>query len=173
MIIEHPRVAGFALAAPTQGVLGETPTHHRVSVDVAAGQTVTLVVALERPIEERIAIGGIGAAELGAFAESAGIPARVRALLTRVAELQRTLSDRQQALTALEGERTRIVADQARLRANLEAVPAESELRTRYLGALGETEDRIVALDQSIGAARDAVKLAKEELAQFIASLTL
>ncbi|MBK9259755.1 MAG: hypothetical protein IPM54_07940 [Polyangiaceae bacterium] len=173
MIIEHPRIAGFALVAPMQGVLGETTTHHRVSLEVAAGQTAMLEVILERPIEERMSIGGIGVEALGVFAQSAEISETVRAALRRVAELQRTLSGRQQALAALEADRTRIAADQERLRKNLEAVPAESDLGTRYLAALAETEDRIAALDQSIAAARDGVKMAKDELEQFIASLSL
>jgi hypothetical protein len=173
MIIEHPRVTGFSLAAPRGGQLGDTPTHHRIAVEVPAGQTVTLDVTLERPIEQRISLVGMGATDLGVFVLAPEIPAEVKEVLKRVMDLQRTLADRQQTLTALETERTALVADQARLRANLAAVPAESELRTRYLMALGETEDRLTALDQAIAAGREAVKMAKDELEAFIAALSM
>jgi hypothetical protein len=101
------------------------------------------------------------------------IPAAVRDVLKQVATLQRTLADRQQGLTALENDRKTVVADQARLRENLKVVATDSDLRTRYLMALGETEDRIAALDRAIDAARNAVKVARDELEQFIASLSL
>jgi hypothetical protein len=173
MIIEQPRIAGFALAAPIAGQLGETPTHHRISIEVPAGQTVALDVVLERPLEQRVSIVGIGQSELGVLVLATEIPEAVREALKRVADLQRTLADRQQSLTALENDRKTVVADQARLRENLKVVTTDSDLRTRYLVALGETEDRIAALDQSMGVAREAVTMAQDELERFIASLSL
>lgn len=173
MIIEHPRIAGFGLTSPMVGQLGDTPTHHRLSVQVPAGQTVTLDVVLTRPIETKVSIVGIGTAELGVLILTPEIPAEVREVLKQVMALQRTLADRQQALVALEAERAALVADQARLRANLAVVPADSDLRTRYLTALGETENRLAQLDQSIAAGREAVKMAKDELEEFIAGLSL
>lgn len=173
IIIEHPRIAGFDLVAPQEGRLGDTPTHHRLAVEVPAGQTVTLDVMLERPIEQRVSIVGMGQSELGVLVLTAEIPDAVREALKQVAQLQRTLADRQQALTALEADRSTVVADQVRIRANLDAVPGPSDLRTRYLTALGETEDRIAALDQSLAAAREAVTVARDELERFIASLAL
>jgi hypothetical protein len=173
MIVEHPRIAGFGLTSPMMGQLGDTPTHHRLSVQVPAGQTVTLGVVLTRPIETKVSIVGIGTAELGVLILTPEIPENVRDVLKQVIALQRTLADRQQALVALEAERTALVADQARLRANLAAVPADSDLRTRYLAALGETENRLSQLDQSIAAGREAVKMAKDELEEFIAGLSL
>jgi len=173
MIIEHPRIAGFDLTSPMTGQLGDTPTHHRLAVQVPAGQTVTLDVVLSRPIEQKVSIVGIGASELGVLVITPEIPADVREVLKQIMGLQRTLADRQQALTALETERAALVTDQARLRANLAAVPADSDLRTRYLTALGETENRLAELDQSLSAGREAVKMAKDELEQFIAGLSL
>ncbi len=173
MIIEHPRLAGFSLVTPRVGQLGETPTHHRVRVEVPAGQTVSVDVVLERPGEQRVSIVGMGQSELGVLVLSTEIPDAVREALKQVAELQRTFADRQQALKALENDRNTLVADQVRIRENLKAVPAESDLRTRYLTALGETEDRITMLDQSIGVAREAVTVARDELERFISTLSL
>jgi len=173
VIIEHPRIAGFDLVSPTTGHLGDTQTHHRIRVEVPAGQTVPVDVTLERPIEQRVSIVGIGESQLGVLLLTPEISDSVRNALKQVAALQRTLADRQQALTALQSDRNNVVADQTRLRANLAAVPAESDLRTRYLTALAETEDRIATLDQSIAAAQQAVTTAKDELEQFIATLSV
>ena len=173
MIIEHPRMAGFRLLSPMTGLLGDTPTHHRLALEVPAGKTVAFDVLLERPIEERISIVGMGGPELGTFLLATEIPQAVRDALKQVATLQRTIAGRQQALAALESERATVVAEQARLRANLAAVGADNDLRTRYLTALGDTEDRLAALDQAIGVAKEAVKVAREELEQFIATLSI
>lgn len=173
MIIEHPRLAGFGLVSPATGRLGDTPTHHRLAQEVQAGQTVSLEVILQQPLEERISIVGMGGTELGTFVSATEIPQAIRDALKQVGTLQRTLADRQQALTALENARATLVTDQSRLRANLGAVTGDSDLRTRYLTALGDTEDRIAALDQSIGVAREAVRVAREELEQFIGTLSL
>jgi hypothetical protein len=173
VVIEHPRINGYSLMVPPESLLGETPTHHRIRAEVPAGQTVTVDAILERPLEQRVSIVGIGQSELGVLLLTPEIPPAVRDALQRVATMQRTLADRQQALTALETDRNTVVADQTRLRANLAAVPTESELRTRYLMALAETEDRIAMLDKSIAEARAAVRMARDELEQFIATLTL
>ena len=173
MIIEHPRIAGFSLVAPRLGQLGETQTHHRLSVEVPAGQTVNVDVVLERPGEQRVSIVGIGQSELGVLVLTTEIPEAVRDALKHVAALQRTLADRQQALTALENDRNTVIADQTRIRENLKVVSTDNELRMRYLTALGESEDRIAMLDQSIGVAREAVTVARDELEQFISTLSL
>jgi hypothetical protein len=173
MIIEHPRIAGFALMAPQVGQLGETPTHHRLAIDVPAGQTVTLDVVLERPIETSVSVVGMGQSELGVLVLAPEIPEAVREALKQVVQLQRTLADRQQALLALQNDRKTVVADQERIRANLAAVSTASELRTRYLTALAESEDRIAMLDQSIGLAQEAVTVARDELERFVSTLSL
>ncbi len=173
LIIEHPRIAGFSLLPPSLGtIVGDIPTHHRIQLNVPAGQTVEVKTTLERPIEERVSILNAATTDLSVFIAAAEIPAGVRDALKQVAILQRTLVDRQQGLAALEADRETVVADQARLRANLAVVPAESDLRTRYLTALGETEDRIMALDQGLEVAREAVKVARDELEAFIGSLS-
>ncbi|HVK64597.1 MAG TPA: DUF4139 domain-containing protein, partial [Polyangium sp.] len=56
LIVEHPRIQGFTLTAPTEGVIGATDTHDRIRREVPAGQTVTLEAVLERPIEQSIVI---------------------------------------------------------------------------------------------------------------------
>jgi len=173
LVVEHPRLAGFTLAAPTEGVLGTTDTHVRIRREVPAGQTVLVEAVLERPIEQSIVIGSISAQELGVLLASTEISAEVRGALERVAELQRTLVSREQALALLRSERQTLVADQDRLRKNLAASPQGSELHTRYLTALAATEDRIGEIDRTIDAAEAAVRVAREELADYIARLTI
>ncbi|MDI1475219.1 DUF4139 domain-containing protein [Polyangium sp. y55x31] len=173
LVVEHPRIQGFSLAAPTEGVIGTTDTHVRIRREVPKGQTVRLDAVLERPIEQSIVIGSITAQELGVLLASTEMSAEVRAALEHVAELQRTLASREQALALLRTERQTLVADQERLRKNLASAPQGSELHTRYLTALASTEDRIGETDRSIDAAEAAVRVARDELADYIANLSI
>ncbi len=173
LVVEHPRIQGFELVAPTEGVMGTTATHVRLRREVPAGQTVVLSAVLERPIEQSIVIGSITSQELGVLLAGTELSAEVRAALERVAELQRTFASREQTLAALRSERQTLVADQDRLRRNLAAAPQGSELSGRYLTALAATEDRLGELDRSIGAAEASVRVAREELADFIANLSI
>ncbi|MRG95568.1 DUF4139 domain-containing protein [Polyangium spumosum] len=173
LVVEHPRIPGFTLTSPTEGVLGTTETHVRIRREVPAGQTVAMDVVLERPIEQSIVIGSITPQELGVVLSSTELSANMRSALEQVAELQKTLASREQALALLRSERQRLVSDQDRLRRNLAASPQGSELHTRYLTALAATEDRIGEIDRSIDAAEAAVRVAKEELADYIGSLTI
>ncbi|MDI1445496.1 DUF4139 domain-containing protein [Polyangium sp. 6x1] len=173
LVVEHPRIQGFTLAAPTEGVIGTTDTHVRIRREVPAGQTVVVEAVLERPIEQSIVIGSITAQELGVLLSSTEMSPAVRAALTHVAELQRTLASREQALALLRTERQTLVSDQDRLRRNLASAPQGSELHTRYLTALASTEDRIGELDRTIDAAEASVRVARDELADYIANLSI
>ncbi|HVK68603.1 MAG TPA: hypothetical protein VM694_29290, partial [Polyangium sp.] len=164
---------GFTLTAPTEGVIGATDTHDRIRREVPAGQTVTLEAVLERPIEQSIVIGSITAQELGVLLASTEMSAEVRAALEHVAELQRTLASREEALALLRTERQTLVSDQDRLRRNLASSPQGSDLHTRYLAALASTEDRIGEIDRTIDTAEAAVRVAREELADYIANLSI
>ncbi|MDI3291645.1 DUF4139 domain-containing protein [Polyangium sp. 15x6] len=173
LVIEHPRIQGFTLEEPKEGVIGTTDTHTRIRQEVPKGQTVRLNAVLERTIEQSIVIGSITAQELGVLLASTEISAEVRAALEHVAELQRTLASREQALALLRTERQTLVADQERVRRNLASAPQGSELHTRYLTALASTEDRIGEIDRTIDAAQAAVRVAREELADYIANLSI
>jgi len=67
----------------------------------------------------------------------------------------------------------RIIAEQARLRENLKAVPPEGELAKRYLRLLGQDEDRIATLGEQLDAARSAVKDAHAALADDLRALKI
>ena len=65
------------------------------------------------------------------------------------------------------------MADQDRVRANLAAVPANSELQGRYLGQMQQQETQLAALQTQADAAQQAVDDADAALKQYLANLTL
>lgn len=65
------------------------------------------------------------------------------------------------------------MTDQDRVRANLVAVPANSELQRRYLGQMQQQETQLATLETQADAAQQAVDDADAALKQYLATLTL
>lgn len=173
VVLEHPRISGyeFKLLAPEGATVSETPEAVRIRTEVPAGETVTVRVALDRPIYERFQLLTISPSDLAVFVSASQLSESDRATLARIQELQREVAAREAAAARLEQERAAIVADQARIRENLRSVPPESDLHRRYLATLEAQEDRLEALRGEAEAAQAAVQAAREALASFIRGL--
>ncbi|KYF61199.1 hypothetical protein BE11_02490 [Sorangium cellulosum] len=172
VVIEHPRLAGWELAEPGEGV--ETSRdRYRIRREVAAGETARLTVALEQPISHTVALTSLSSEQIQVYLSSREIPEAVRAVFARLAELRAAVADRQRALSALESEIARLRDEQERVRQNLKVVPAGSALQERYLRALSEQEDRIAAVSAKLSGAREAVASAERALAEYVRGLSL
>ncbi|WP_437668762.1 DUF4139 domain-containing protein [Sorangium sp. So ce131] len=172
VLIEHPRLDGWELAAPREGV-ETTSDRYRIRREVAAGETARLEVALERPVSHTIALADLSAEQIGVYLSSREIPEALRAAFARLAELRAAVQDRQRARDALEAELAALRGEQERVRENLKVVPAGSALAARYLEALSAQEDRIAAAAAKLPAAREAVAAAERALAEYVRGLSL
>ncbi|WP_437963404.1 DUF4139 domain-containing protein [Sorangium sp. So ce260] len=172
VLIEHPRLAGWELAEPREGVEAASD-RYRIRREVAAGETARLTVALEQPVSHTIALTSLSSEQIGVYLSSREIPEAVRAVFARIAELRATIADRQRALSALESEIAALRGEQERVRENLKVVPAGSALAERYLRALSEQEDRIAAVSAKLPGAREAVASAERALADYVRDLSL
>jgi hypothetical protein len=130
------------------------------------------VVVLERPVVERIALVDADPERLllefrGAAAPSPELRealARLQALSARLAEVDRQIVQADQ----LRAER---VGEQERLRANLVAVPRDSDLARRYLDRLAASEDELAAVARRIEELRAERERAAAERLAFVRSL--
>jgi hypothetical protein len=94
VLIEHPRLDGWELAAPREDVEA-TSDRYRIRREVGAGETVRLDVVLEQPLTETIAIADLSAEKLELFVSSREIPEPLRKALARVAELRAAVAEQQ------------------------------------------------------------------------------
>ncbi|WP_437825662.1 DUF4139 domain-containing protein [Sorangium sp. So ce1153] len=172
VLIEHPRVAGWELAEPREGVEA-TRDRYRIRREVAAGETARVTVALEQPVSHTVALTGLSGEQIEVYLSSREIPEALRAVFVRLAELRAAIADRQRALSALEAEIAGLRDEQERVRQNLKAVPAGSALQERYLKALSEQEDRIAAASAKLPPAREAVASAERALSDYVRGLSL
>jgi hypothetical protein len=174
IILEHPRVAGFEPVPSTDYTVVETTdTSYRLKREVPANTTVTVTVILERKVGELVTLTSTSTDQLVAYAATSGLSDSVRAALTAVVARRTDVASRETVVTQKTAERARILEDQARLRENLKAVPAGSDLAKKYLKRMDDQEERLSALDGEITAANTALGVARAALAAQIASLRI
>ncbi|WP_437312713.1 DUF4139 domain-containing protein [Sorangium sp. So ce385] len=172
VLIEHPRLAGWELAEPKEGV-ETTRDRYRIRREVAAGETARLTVALEHPVSHTITLTSLSDEQIGVYLSSREIPEALRAVFARIAELRAAIEGHRRALSALEAELAALRSEQERVRENLKVVPAGSALQERYLRALSEQEDRIAAISAKLPGAREALASAERALADYVRDLSL
>jgi hypothetical protein len=168
-VLEQELPQGWRVAEPPDAVVeGGTL---RVSRTLPAGSDLDVAVVLERPVVERVALVDANPERLLLeFRGAAPSPelrealARLQALSARLAEVDRQIGQADQL-------RAEGIGEQERLRANLVAVPRDSDLARRYLDRLAASEDELAAIARRLeGLRADRERAAAERLA-FIRSL--
>jgi hypothetical protein len=174
VLLEHPRIEGFTLVPPADTTLVETTdTSYRLKREVPANTTVTVTVILERDVGEAVILTSTSTSQIVAYASTTGLTDEVRAALSKIVERRTDVAAKETTLSQKTAERARILEDQARLRENLKAVPAGSDLAKKYLKRMDDQEQRLSALDDEITAANTALGVARAALAAEIASLRI
>jgi hypothetical protein len=169
IVIEQPKRYNFTLEDPAGAE--QTATAYRIRVSLNAGETKQVPVRLVSPEAEDIRIVSLDARSLGSWLESAGSlndRAAVDAL-TAIAGLERAVSDAQARVSDIDSQRSLIVTDQERVRANLVGVPKESDLAKRYVGKLSDQETELSDLAKRRAAAQQDQVAAKAKLDAAIA----
>ncbi|MGE4335661.1 MAG: DUF4139 domain-containing protein [Pigmentiphaga sp.] len=163
VMIEHPRQAGWDFTSDAWE--GDTATHHRLKVTAPEGGTVTVKATATRVESQEVGLLDIDADGLLHWSGNAMDDA-TRQTLEELAALRRAVADAERRERALQERLERAVAGQERIRANLAAVPGDSELGQRYLAMLAQEEDEIGALRQKRDAAAENTARRREDLAR-------
>ena len=163
ILIDHPKREGWTLAEPAEGV-AETRSAYRITRTIGPGTTEAVPVVLERPRSERITLTDLAIPRLLALSQEGRLTPELRAAMARAAQLRAELDRRTQVVAGLRDRRDAIVADQDRIRQNLAAVPAQSELQRRYLQQMQQQETELAAIATQDAAARRAVVEAEAAL---------
>jgi hypothetical protein len=172
LIIEHPITGGAALIEP-KSYLEKTDTLYRFALNLPANGELTFKTVEESPVAERIVLGQLRPENLISYSTNQEIPANVRAALNRAVELRQKCDAAKQAQTELEGRRTRLLAEQERVRQNLNAVGAGSDLGKEYMKRMTEQDKEIDSLNLEIEKGAVLVRSTQKELDDYIAGLKL
>jgi hypothetical protein len=172
LIIEHPITRGAVLTEPAS-FDEQTASLYRFVQNIAAGATLDFTVSEETPVSETITLSQLNDAAFAAFSTNTEIPAKVRDAFAKALSLKRTADDANNALADAEARRVRLVADEERIRNNLEAVGAEGESGQEYLRRLAAQDAAIDAQNDAIDAARRSVREAEAAYQEYLSGLEL
>ena len=140
-VLEQTRPVASRVAAPADAVVeGETL---KVNRTLDPGARLELAVVLEQPVVQRFALLDHDPQALLLEFQGVEAPPELRAGLARLQELSGTVAGLERQIAEASARRDELAQDQARLRENLAAVPAESDLARRYLGGLAASEDEL------------------------------
>lgn len=173
VLLEQARWSGWTLLEPAASAVETTTNSYRLRVPVAAGEEKSVTFVLERPASQAVYLSQIDDGALAYYLEAEFVPDAVKAELAKLVELRGTLAEHKRALATIETKIGQIIADQARLRDNLQSVPAESDLQRRYLEQLGQQEDELASLRAQAETERQAAETAAKAVADFLKQMTI
>lgn len=168
-VLEEPVPPGWRVAEPADARIVDG--FARVERSLPPQSTLDLAVVLERPLTERIELAEIEPDRLLLLLEGPAASPELRTALARLQELSGAVAELERRIAAAETRRAERVAEQERLRANLAAVPPESDLARRYLDRLGRSEDELSALAGELDRLRAELDQAEEARRAYLRGL--
>ena len=159
--LDHPRPGGWELA--------ETPAPHETTENfwrfkfTLPPNTHTRFAATCRTTSSQgWGLANISAEQFGLWVKAGYLDTASSAALKQVLAVRATTAGHDETLRRLDAERTKLHAEQTRIRENLTSLgdrTTEKELRERYVRTLGKQEDRLEEMEKervATTAARDA-----------------
>jgi len=171
LIIEHQKLPQTELISPKADEMsGEL---YRFNVNLAANKETALTVSEQRPLSERITLLPLNINSLISYSSNQEIPANVRAALQRAVELRQNVDKADTAVKEIEAQKNRLIADQDRIRKNLEAAGNQTPQGQEYLKRLTALDSEIDACSANLEKANANAKAARAAFDAYVNSLNL
>lgn len=172
IVIEHTITPGSELVYPREAD-ERTAVLYRFNRSLNPRETHTFRVREETPLFERVTLMQLRPEAILSFATNQEIPANVRAALARAVELRRVADTASQTLRDLETQRTRLFAEQDRIRRNLEAAGNQSPQGQEYLRRLVSLDGDIDRVNAQINEVTIEQRRAQREFEDYLSTLTI
>jgi hypothetical protein len=181
LTIEHTKTANTSLVSPKeteqtasgQTASSQTAAIYRFNVALPANRETSLTVSEQRPLSERITLLPLRQDAFLSYTTNQEIPPRVRTALLRAVELRNVSDAADQTVKDIEAQKNRLIADQDRIRRNLEAAGNQTQQGQEYLKRLVSLDSEIDALTVSLDRAINSAKTAREAWENYINGLNL
>jgi hypothetical protein len=171
LVVEHTKTAQTELVSPTADE--QTAAIYRFNVTLPANRETVLTVSERRPLSERITLLPLRLDALISYTTNQEIPANVRQALQRAVELRRTVDTADVAVREIETQRERLIADQDRIRRNLEAAGNETQQGQEFLRRLVSLDSEIDAIVSGLERARVNARAARTAFENYLNTLNL
>ena len=171
LVLEHTKTQGAELASPKAD--GQTPAVYRFSLALPAGRETAFTVKESRPVFERVSLLQLRPETFVSYAGSQEIPGRVRAVLQRAIELRRAAAAAEEAAAEAEKRRAMLVAEQERIRKNLEAAGSQTQQGQEYLKRLSALDADIDRLTVEIETLHSNARAAQKAYEDYLNGIEL
>jgi hypothetical protein len=171
LVVEHNKTTQTELVSPQAAE--QTAAAYRFNVTLPANRETVLAVSEQRPISERITLLSQRPETLLSYSTNQEIPTGVRQALQRAVELKQAADVADTAVKAVEAERNRLIADQDRIRRNLDAAGNQTQQGQEYLRRLVALDGEIDALKDNLDKANASAKTAQEAYVNYLNTLNL
>jgi hypothetical protein len=172
VVIEHPISSGAVLAEPARAE-EQTSGLYRFTRSLPAKGELSLTVREETPVTEQLRLAQFRPETFALYIADREIPANVRAALERAVELRGKADEARIAAAGIETRRTRLNADQDRIRRNLEAAGSQTSQGQEYLRRLSAMDAEIDALNAQAEEADSAARAAQSAYEDHLRSIEL
>jgi len=170
-VIEEPSRPDWRLAEPSDAVVEGGVV--RITRPLAPGTPLEIAVTFEQPQTSRLALLDQDAEALRLEFAGLDLPPGLRDALARLQELSGRVVSIERQIEAAERRRDELARDQERLRDNLGAVPADSDLAHRYLAGLASSEDQLASVTAELERLRAGRAAARDARADYVRNLRL
>jgi chromosome segregation ATPase len=172
VLIEQPYRADWKLAEPKEPA-ERTRDLYRFSVAVDPGKSATLRVKETLPIQESILLMEGGIDQIAYYQQAKEVSQKVKEALQRVVQLRGKLDDTRTQRTRLDQRTAEITAEHARIRENMQRLPQNSDLYTRYVKKLDQQETELENLRKEIERLKNAEEEQRRELQNYVMNLDM
>ena len=170
VLIEQPYRADWRLAEPKEPT-ERTRDLYRFSVSVDPGKSATLRVKETLPIQESILLMDSGIDQIAYYQQAKEISLKVKEALQRVVQLRNKLDDSRAQRTRLDQRTAEITAEHTRIRENMQRLPQNSDLYTRYVKKLDQQETELENLRKEIERLKNMEEDHRRELQTYVMNL--
>jgi hypothetical protein len=171
LIIEHTRTANTELVSPAASE--QSAQIYRFNLSLPANRETVLTVSERRPVSENISLLPMRLDALLSYTTNQEIPANVRTAVQRAADLRRAADTADAAVRDIEAHRNRVIADQDRIRRNLEAAGNQTQQGQEYLRRLVALDSEIDAVGTNLERAHAEARAARGAFENYLNNLNL
>jgi hypothetical protein len=172
LVIEHPVRSDFKLMKPEKAD-EQSRDVYRFEVKVPAGKTIVHEVVEEQTRVDQLAINANDENTTRIFLNSTVTSVKVKDALQKAIALQGKLNDTRTELAKVREKLKAVTEDQARVRANFDKLPRDSEPYKRYLKKIETLEDEIEKYQAEITKGDEAQKVQEKELMDYLVTLNV
>jgi hypothetical protein len=172
LILEHPLTRETRLSEPAT-FDSRTDTLYRFVQTLPAAGELGMTVKEEQALVEQITLTQLNLPSFISYSRNQEIPEQVRSALQQGITLKQAADAAQQALATLNTQRERLIAEQDRIRRNLEAAGNQTQQGQEYLKRLLAQDTAIDDLYSRLEEAEKTARTAQAAYDAYIGSLQL